>query len=325
VGRKNIVRELEAVLLGDPRPPAILLHGPRRMGKSSILNQLPRLLGPGFAACSVDCQLSAVRESAPRFFHALSEAISEGLARRDLLREPLSLDSLRAEPFGAFDDWMRILERELTGSLRVFLCFDEYEALHETLAAGWGVRLLDQLRHLQQHRPKFVLVFTGMRTFQALGREWTSRFVSSRSTRVSFLTDEEFRPMLERPVPEFNLRYVDGALDELLHLTHAHPFMTQAVAKELVDMLNDERRHEASPADIERAAEKVMTSEVEYFHDVWYDAEADGQALLITLAQGQPVPPGPARPRLRDMDVLDEEGRFAVPLFERWVKRVKLA
>jgi hypothetical protein len=324
-GRQDIARQLEAALIGDARPPAILLHGARRMGKSSILSQLPRLLGPEFAACSVDCQSSAVTESAPRFFRAISEAISESLPRRGLTCDPLSLESLRPEPFGVFDDWLRNLERTLPGSLRIFLCLDEYEGLSLTLAAGWGERLLDYFRHLQQHRPKFVLVFAGIRTFDALGREWASRFVSSRSTRVSFLTAGEFRPMLERPVPEFNLSYNEGALDELLRLTRGQPFITQAVAKELVDLLNEEKRHAAVPADIERAAAAAMRSGAMYFHDVWNDAEPDGQALLIALAQGQPAPPGAARARLREMDVLDDVGWFSVPLFERWVKLVKLA
>ena len=56
VGRQGLVRELEAVLLGVTQPPAILMHGARRMGKSSILCQLPRLLGPEFAPCIMDCQ-----------------------------------------------------------------------------------------------------------------------------------------------------------------------------------------------------------------------------------------------------------------------------
>lgn len=205
--------------------------------------------------------------------------------------------------------------------VRAVLCFDEYEALDEALAAGWGRPLLDYLRHLQQHRPKVVLIFSGMRTFHALGREWTSRFVSTRSTRVSFLRPEELRPMLEKPVPEFNLHYTEGSLNLLLELTHGQPFLTQTVAKELVDLMNDERRHDATLADVERAAQKAMRSGEEYFFNVWDDAESDGQALLTAILGGAAAPAGPTRARLREMDVLDDQGKFAVPLFERWVRK----
>jgi hypothetical protein len=39
-----------------------LPHGPRRAGKSNILNQLPRLLGPDFAPATLDCQEPAVTD-----------------------------------------------------------------------------------------------------------------------------------------------------------------------------------------------------------------------------------------------------------------------
>ncbi|MBI4624476.1 MAG: hypothetical protein HY736_14825 [Verrucomicrobia bacterium] len=208
----------------------------------------------------------------------------------------------------------------MTLGLKVLLCLGEYEALNGALTAGWGGPLLDFLRHVQQHHQKIVLMFTGMKTFPALGREWTARFVAVRHTRVSFLTADECRPLLERPVPEFNLRYGEGALDALLGLTHGQPFLTQAVAYELVDQLNSERRQEASVADVEHAGDKAMESGEAYFHNLWDDAESDGQSLLGRLAQRQAALAGATRTRLREMDVLDDEGRFAVPLVEKWVR-----
>jgi hypothetical protein len=35
VGRQDIINRLEHILLGSSRPPTLLLHGPRRMGKTS--------------------------------------------------------------------------------------------------------------------------------------------------------------------------------------------------------------------------------------------------------------------------------------------------
>lgn len=137
---------------------------------------------------------------------------------------------------------------------------------------------------------------------------------------MSFLTPEAFRPVLEHPVPEFNLRYTPGTLEALMQITRCQPFLTQAVAKELVDLMNVEKRWEATLADLEQAVQKALLSGEEYLFNVWDDAEPEGQELLTALARGQRPASSPVHDRLCEMDVLDAEGCFAVPLFERWVK-----
>jgi len=138
-------------------------------------------------------------------------------------------------------------------------------------------------------------LFSGAHNFSSLGPDWTSRFVSARRIRVSFLTESEFRPILERPVPEFNLRYAQETLELLFRLTRCQPHLTQAVAKELVDLMNDEKRWVATPDDVEHAARKAMWSAGEFFANVWFDARPEGQALLTALAQGQSPAAGPVR------------------------------
>ena len=319
-GRQDIIRQLENLLVGDSHPPAVLLHGARRMGKTSILYQLPRLLGPKFITCFLDCQMPAIRESAARFFFELAGALDSALEDRTLAIPKLSLVNLVAEPFGVFNDWLVEAEGKLPAQLKIFICFDEYEALNETLAAGWGGKLLDYLRHLQQHRNRFVFIFTGVKTFHSLGRDWNSRFVGTRLSRVSFLTLDEFRPMLESPVPGFNLRYAKGVLEELVEQTHGQPFLTQAVAKELVDLLNDEKRHEASLRDLAEAIQRAMRSAEEYFNNVWSDIPPQERTILTDLVNGHNILPGINCNTLREMDLLDKEGRITMPLFRRWMQ-----
>ena len=324
-GRQGEVRELDAVLMGDTSPPAILLRGARRMGKSSILCQLPRLLGADCAPCQVDCSNSADNDSLPRLLHAIARELSAGLRRRGVPIAPPEIETMREEPFGVFDDWLREAEAAMVGRfprMRALICLDEFEML-DKLARDWGWRLLDYLRHLVQHHPRLLLLFAGARDFQTLGREWTARFVNARAMRVSFLTADELRPLLTAPVQPFPLRYGPGALESLLAATNGQPFLTQAVAYELVKLLNREHRQLATLADIETACVKAMDSGVVYFQNVWDDTEADGHALLAELVGGKHpggAPPGPLRTRLTDMDVLDAGGRIAVPLLARWIR-----
>src|SRR5579885_296986 len=320
-GRQDIVRQIEASVLGAAQAPTLLLHGPRRMGKTSILNQLPRLLGPDFAPAVVDCQNPAVTESRTTLLRYLSRACGEGLRRRHVRVEPLTAAKLEREPFAVFDEWLDAVERAMPEGMRALLCLDEYERLQATLDAGWGGAFLDALRHTLQHRPRVVLMFTGAHTFQELGPEWTDRFISARRVRVSFLGREDVELLLTRPIPEFDMKYAPGALDAVVAATRCQPFLTQAVAFELVQHLNERQRKEATPADVEEAVARALVSGGEYFANVWSDAGAEGQAILRALAAGETPPDSPAsRAWLREHDVLDAEGRFAVEMVKRWVK-----
>ena len=203
-------------------------------------------------------------------------------------------------------------------------CVDEYEILNQAVEAGWGVALLDHFRHLQQHHPKFVLLFMGMRSATSLGREWRARFLGAHNIKVGFLAVDECRPLLESPVENFKLRYKEGALESLLHLTAGQPFLVQAVAYELVDFLNDEQRNLASVADVDRAAEATFDTREVYYENLWDDAETDGQETLLRIASGEKIAQSAVTKYLGEISVLTKRSRFAVPLIERWVRVSKL-
>ena len=340
--RQDMARQIEESLLGARQSPALLLHGPRRMGKSSILKQLPRLLGPDFAPALLDCQNPAVaggEASTASLLHYLSAALSEGLQRRRVAVKPLTVEELAREPFAAFDAWLARVEQAMPLAMRALFCLDEYERLQRALDAGWGGDFLDALRHTLQHRPRFVLLFTGAHTFAELGPAWTDRFISARRVRVSFLRPDDVRPLLTKPIPEFDLSYAPGAVEAVIVATRCQPFLVQAVAFELVQYLNEQQRKEAAPADVETAITRALESGGEFFANVWSDARAEGQGILRELVRSgvaadvsrrQSSEAGDQRGLtsaatgalkwLREHDVLDDAGKFAVPMMERWVR-----
>jgi hypothetical protein len=319
-GRRDVVRQIEASLLGAAQAPTLLLQGPRRMGKTSILNQLPRLLGPDFAPTLVDCQDPAVMGSETTLLRRLSRVLSAGLRRRRVQVEPLAAKELAHEPYDVFGEWLDKVERAMPQGMRALLCLDEYERLQSALEAGWGAKFLDSLRHTFQHRPRVVLMFTGAHTFQELGPAWTDRFVSARRMRVSFLTRADVELLLTKPIPEFDMTYAPGALDALVAATNCHPFLTQAVAFELVQSLNEGQRREATAADVEEAIRRALVSGDAYFVNVWGDAGPEGQAVLSALAAGRTPPEFPAASAwLREHDVIGADGDFAVEMLRRWV------
>ena len=327
-GRRDIVQQIEQGILNTIQAPTMLLHGQRRMGKTSILNQLPRLLGPGFLPVTVDCQVAA-SGSPTVFFRYLGRALSNSLNRR-LPRtqagggpadfQAPELADLAVDPFLVFDEWLDGVQAALPGNLKILLCLDEFERLGEAIRGGWGLRLLDLVRHWYQFRPYLVLMLAGSHTFEELGPDWTDRFISARRVKVSYLKSDEVRSLLTRPVPDFGLAYAPGTLDALFEATRGQPFLTQAVASELVQHLNLTRRKEATLDDVEAAVGRALDSGGEYFANIWSGIPDGGKATLRDLARGLP-PSGDAATLdwLREHDLIGPEGGIVVPMIRRWV------
>lgn len=323
-GRQDIAGKIEAALLSGQSAPTLLLYGPRRMGKTSVLIHLSTLLSQDFAPCFMDCQSGAVREGLGAFLYYACRAMTAGLKKRRVtvvLPERATFDK---EPFGVFEGFLEAVEAKLPETMRVLLCLDEFERLEEKRLAGegWVGDLLDELRHLMQHRRRFVVMFTGAHTFGELGAAWTDRFISARSIRVGRLTPDEARALVTEPEPDFPLRYASqpDALEALLSATACHPLVTQAVAYELIERLNLAERTEATVEDIDAAIEAALISASAYFDNVWLDAGEEGQAVLLARVRGDKIPDFPKAERwLVDREVLTDEGKFVVPVMERWV------
>jgi hypothetical protein len=332
-GRRDLVLEIERSILRAAQTPTLLLYGQRRMGKTSILNQLPALLGPSFLPVLVDCQFPATVESQSALLRYMSRCMANAFASHPGARrsgdgvsratglDPLAIDRLQHDPFSGFEDWLDGFQVAIGQEMNILLCLDEFERLDEIIVAGWGARFLDALRHWSQYRPRFALMFAGSHTFEQLGPVWTDRFLSARRLKVSFLHDADIRKLLTEPIPKFRLRYAQGSLDAILAATRGQPFLTQVLASELVHHLNRENRKQAEPQDIEIVIGDVLQRSAEYFADFWLSRTPEEQQVLRAVARDEPQPIVTSVTRaLRDYDVLDDSGRFAVPLIMQWVQ-----
>jgi hypothetical protein len=320
-GREDIVLKIKKNLQITP---FLLLYGPRRIGKTSILVSLPDLLGPDFMPCLLDAQSAAMREGPTSFCRYACARIAEGVQRYEVRVHAPTREVFKDAPFTVLIEFLETVEAKLPKPTRVLLCLDEFECLEERRVAEggtWVEEFLDVLLYLT-HKSRFAVLFAGAHTFGEMGAAWTDRFISARSIRVGHLTSEEARLLVTEPEQDFPLRYASGALEALLAATACHPLLTQAVAYELIERLNLAERTEATVEDIDAAIEAALVSASAYFDNVWLDAKEEGQAVLRARVRDEEIPAFPKAERwLVDREVLTDEGKFVVPVMERWVRQ----
>jgi hypothetical protein len=272
VGRTDISVRIEQLLLDQRRLP-LLLYGQRRMGKTSLLNNLGRLLPTTIVPLFVDLQGPASQASNHSgFLYNLARGMVNSAQRqRGLSLPPLGRETLAGDPFTGFDEWLDEVERVFSPNTAL-LALDEFEALENPINEGRfsEAAVMNMFRHLIQHRPRFKILLTGSHSLDEFGR-WASYLINVQVVQLSYLSEAEARQLIERPVKDYALRYEPAASQRVLDLTRGHPFLVQLLCAEIVALKNEQDpalRRLARLADVEAAIPPALSHGSFFFADI---------------------------------------------------------
>ncbi|MBV9713500.1 MAG: AAA family ATPase [Ktedonobacteraceae bacterium] len=348
VGREDVAQQLSEALSRSRRP-TFFLTGERRMGKSSILKQLPGLLGSQYLSVFYDLQSTGVASSVAALLAAIAEGIYEQLSAKGMLVKRLEYEQLRedqreneAVAYHRFDRWIRDVEQILERENRILLlAFDEFEKLEEADQRGHIdlKALLDWFRSVIQNRPRLALLFSGVKTMSEMGQNWAGYFVNVETLKVSFLRLAEARQLIVHPTPEFPGEHVfnEEVIGEIIRVTGCHPFLLQALCSIIVSNLNATQREQATCRDVEIAQDEVFKKWGDnYFKDLWERTDAEQRLCLFAIQSLQKATSTQIQQqsgldeattrrtlqRLLKRDILlcnDETYRLAAPIFSEWI------
>ncbi|MCP4416130.1 MAG: AAA family ATPase, partial [Chloroflexi bacterium] len=294
IGRQDVSGRIEQLLL-DKRQPPLLLYGQRRVGKTSLLNNLGRLLPSTIIPLFVDLQGPASRaQDEVGFLYNVARAMIKSAKRqRNVTLPSLTREQLHDDPFTRFDEWLDEMEDALDGQMAgqiALLLLDEFEALERVLALQRFDEevVLGMLRHLIQHRPRFKVLLSGSHTLAQFSR-WSSYLINVQVVHIGYLHPDEARQLVETPVQDFALRYEAAASQRVLDLTRGHPFLVQLLCAEIVALKNEQppaQRRLATVADVETAVPEALIHGSFFFADMRHNQTDEvGQHVLHLLAQ----------------------------------------
>ncbi len=294
VGRRDVIARIEKLLL-DQRCPPILLYGQRRTGKTSVLNNLSRLLSSRFLFAYVDFQSPRLLSGEiSGLLYGLSHALSRAAELYPEHHWPrLERAELAEHPFERFDAWLDQVEHALDGHT-LLIALDEFVTLEEARSRGHisdatVFTLLSMLRHIIQHRQHFRLLLAGSHSLNELN-QWASYLINVQIVPLNYLTHEEALRLIEKPVEAFALRYSPAAAQRVLTVTRAHPALVQLLCSEIVELKNRQplvpkchlgtRRRQAELADVEAAIPQALMTGAFFFNDIAYN-QIDENALAV--------------------------------------------
>lgn len=341
VGRSDISEQIERLLL-DTRCPPLLLYGQRRTGKTSLLNNLGKLLPSTIIPLFVDLQgPTSLAKDYVGFLYNMSRAIiTSGQRHRELKLPPLTREHLSIDPFTSFDEWLDDIEQTIDANQTILLILDEFSALDHVFNKGLldEVSVLSMFRHMIQHRPRIKIMLSGSHTIDEFER-WASYLINVQTVHISYLQIGEALQLVERPVKDFALCYEAAASQRVLEITRCHPALIQLLCSEIVTLKNKQavsERRLAKVSDVEAAIPDALQHGRFFFADIANNQVTKaGLAILRLLAtpgEGQAVSEEHLRAACPDefevakanllqrelIEPLDNGYCFQVELIRRW-------
>ena len=358
VGRDEILGQLEELWLKPGQVDSLVLYGHRRMGKSSILQNLPHRLDPA-TNWVVDFNLQTVNRShTGSLLFDLASKMHDAVLRHPNVQTPATISAewtvpeesaFRANYQRAFSQWLDRLAPVVAGR-RFIIAVDEYELLEEAMAEGsLDAQLTLYLRGVIQTREWFVLALAGLWTLQEQCHNyWDPLFASIKPRKVSFLSPAATRRLLTQPSDDFPLDYTPDTLDAIYALTHGQPYLVQLIGQNIVARYNrqvlDGERQPDQPLSLNDLEAIIASPEFfedgdPYFSGVWAQAKDSppcqhpvlyaltaGPASLAHLAKLTALPVEEVTAALSTLeahDVItlgtDGDYSFTVELMRRWV------
>ncbi len=339
--RDAVFHEVEHQVMLASGCPGLLIYGRRRVGKTTLLQNIPGFLLPRVKVASLSMQQAGAFTSLESFIRLLAEQVLAAWPvefETLIVEAPQDLQNLEAF-LSAVDERLKHSDR------RLLLAIDEFEILDVKI--GEGVMSVDLLavvrKSIQRHR-RIIWAFAGSHSIAELTHApWTSYLVSARTVEIPLFELEETRLLLTEPLkystlwkdleskrPRFQPGFWgDGGIERIHAETGGWPHLVQLVAEAVVDLVNDAGAEGADPAILERALDKaVVRGDNVLMELAEKESKLSGEwdyVRAFRTVDHQPVPDDEAvaRSLRRHLLVVEEAGRFRlrVPLMGRWLRQ----
>jgi tetratricopeptide (TPR) repeat protein len=230
----------------------ILLHGQRRIGKSSVLAQIPNFVD---LENFVFVPLSLEGDSQKPLGEVLHELARDSLEHFGLIGSIVlpSITELEHDP-KIFVDRFLLQLRHALKTQNLVLLLDEFDAFYSLkVAAG---HLFQYFQSEVYHHPDLYIIPVVGRQLNDLP-ELVSLFREAPNQEVGLLDRRNAERLITMPA-EGLLDYSQDAIDAILELSAGHPYFTQVVCFAVFSHAREEDRWQVTRADVESIVEKAI-------------------------------------------------------------------
>lgn len=340
-GRDDVFQWIQNSLSGQYADHILVIHGQRRVGKTSVLKQLGNRLPERYIPVFFDLQ-GRTHTSLDRFLWWLAREIVRVLKQERNAEIPIPEKDAFARDLEYFESQFLAEVREALPDHTLLLTFDEFDNLEESEVKEELARpLIDYLRRLMGNAGLNFIFSIGSsgRKLENMQASYTEFFKTALYKKISFLSEEQTHHLVTRPV-EGILEYERAAVDRIYGIASGHPYFTQLTCHELFARCQRTEQRKIAKSDVEAILDDVVERGTVNLKFVWDEAtdiekwslaalaqmdKADNRALADYLKKQRvrfvesDLTSGLLH--LREKDVLTAENRFVIHLLKLWLQK----
>ncbi|MBN2501156.1 MAG: tetratricopeptide repeat protein, partial [Anaerolineales bacterium] len=337
-GREDVFGWIERSLEGKFVHHILVLHGQRRVGKTSVLKQIPNFLPDKYIQVFFDLQ-GRTGTSLDRFLWWLASEIVRTLRREHDIDIPKPDPKAFADIEYLINEFLPGL-RPLLGDYVLLLTFDEFDSLDRPeIRETFSRPLIAYLRRLIEEEGLNFIFSIGSSgdKLENMQASYTEFFKSALYRKISFLTRDDCQRLVTKPV-EGLIKYEKKAVERISEITSGHPYFTQLMCHELFSRCQKTGARTIGAGDVEAVLEDVIERGTVNLKFIWDEASDLEKWILATLAEidggnNQKLAQALNAQRvrfsesdlnsavihLRDKDVITGDNRFVIHLMRLWL------
>ncbi len=338
-GREDTFSWMARSLAGMYVDHILVIHGQRRVGKTSVLKHLPSRLPDQYIPIFIDLQ-GRVSTTLDRFLWWLAREITKTLADQDIDLPRPDRETFTQDADYFETQFLPLLEEKL-GDKRLLLTFDEFDTLSSTAAQeGLALPFLAILKRMMElEKLNFIFsIGSSGRKLENMQATYTAFFKQALYKKISFLDREDANDLITRPV-EGVIAYDEAAVETIYKITSGHPYFIQLVCHELFSTCQKTDIWHVSKETVEEVLDSVVERGTVNLKFVWDEASNLEKWILASLAlfEGETDLPAledhlrkervrftrqdleTALVNLREKDVITDGNRFVIHLMRLWL------
>ncbi|MCP4351843.1 MAG: AAA family ATPase [Desulfobacterales bacterium] len=259
---------------------SIVMYGQRRIGKTSLLHHIPKLLGDTHECVYFDLQGHA-DEKIPQVLAVLADKIRLTLLNNKKIHISLP-DKITQTDFQS-----NILNTifKAINDRRLIILFDEFDVLdidpQPDSAANKFLPYLQDL--LQLFSEKLIFIFVVGRHLDELSSGFLAMFKGSLQRPISFLEQDDAKSLLCEPVKKY-YSYSDQAVEHILNHTACHPYFTQLLGHECFRLVSKSDITQIMPENVESILSDAFQTGKAAFEWLWDGFPLAERFILSAIA-----------------------------------------
>ncbi|MBD2203088.1 AAA family ATPase [Calothrix sp. FACHB-1219] len=296
-GRESLFNFIEENLKQDVK--VILLHGQRRIGKSSVLRNIPNFSPPeDFIFVFFDLEYHS-RKPLSSILDAIATEIIEQLEfDLDKISIP-DITDLETDPYIFSNQFLPQVYQELKDK-KLVLLLDEFDALNNDTPDAAVEHFFPYLRSIIElpDNQLFIILCVGRQSADM--PNLLNIFNHAPYQEIGLLDVEDASRLITQPAQDF-LNYEQNAIDEIYNLTAGHPYFIQVICFNIFVQARAEEKWQVTREDVEAIVDKAIESAeaglawfwdgISIIEQVVFSAVAEAQELAILQNQAIPEEP----------------------------------